>query len=114
MKIRRNIILQPGTHRVRLDSIQEKETMYGERLMWWWEELKTGAEVVGFTSRSSSEMAKAYKWAVALNPDIAHRTSWEFEDVSGQECLLRIEVVQRSKGPKNNIIEVLPLPQDEH
>ena len=52
MKIRRNIILQPGTHRARLDSIQEKETMYGERLMWSWEELNTGAEVVDFTSLS--------------------------------------------------------------
>src|SRR5215212_5018901 len=113
MKIRRNTILQPGTHRARLDSIQEKETIHGERLMWSWEELETGAEVVGFTSLSPSEMANAYKWAVALNPDIANRTSWEFEDVIGRECLLRLEVVQGPQGPKNKIAEVLSIAQGD-
>jgi hypothetical protein len=113
MKIRRNTTLQPGTHRARLDSIQEKETTYGERLMWSWEELKTGAEIVGFTSLSPSDMANAYKWAVALNPDIANQTSWEFEDVIGRECLLRVEVVQGPMGPKNKIAEVLSMAQGD-
>src|SRR4051812_18322856 len=111
VNVRRDEPIEEGSYRAVLKSLEEKETKYGERLMWSWEELKTGAEVVGFTSLSPSDMANAYKWAVALNPDIANRTSWELEDVIGRECLLRVEVVQGPQGPKNKIAEVLPIAQ---
>ena len=109
MKINNYKPLDNGRYRFTLKSIEEKETIYGERLMWRFEELVQGVEVVGFTSRSTSTMANAYKWALALNPEIQNKRIWTEEDVVGKECFLTVEIVEGSKGPKNKIIEVLPV-----
>ncbi len=99
--------LANGRYRFVLKSIEEKETIYGERLMWLFEELEHGATVVGFTSLSTSTKANAYKWATALNPEIQNQRIWTEEDVVSRECFITVEIVEGSKGPKNKIIEVL-------
>jgi hypothetical protein len=109
MKIQNYNPLDDGHYRFVLNNIEEKETIYGKRLMWLFEELEQGAEVVGFTSLSTSTQANAYRWALALNPEIQNQRTWTEEDVVGRECCLKVEIVQGSKGPKNKIIEVLPI-----
>ncbi len=109
MKIQNYKPLDDGHYRFVLNNIEEKETIYGERLMWLFEELEQGAEVVGFTSLSTSTQANAYRWALALNPEIQNQRTWTEGDVVGRECCLKVEIVQGSKGPKNKIIEVLPI-----
>ena len=107
--IRDNNPLPEGTYRCVLRSIEEKVTLHGERLLWLYEEVETGAEVPGWTSRNTSTLANPYKWAVALNPEIQNQRSWSEEDALGRQCLLVLEVVEGSKGPKNKIVEVLPI-----
>ncbi len=68
MKIQNYNPPDDGLYRFVLNSVEVKETIYGERLMWLFEELDHGVEVVGFTSLSTSTQANAYKWARALNP----------------------------------------------
>ncbi len=109
MKIQNYNPLDDGLYRFVLNSVEVKETIYGERLMWLFEELEQGVEVVGFTSLSTSTQANAYKWALALNPEIQNQRTWTEGDVVGRECCLKVEIVQGSKGPKNKIIEVLPI-----
>ncbi len=101
--------LDKGCYQFTLKSIEEKETIYGNRLMWIFEELEHGVEVVGFTSLSSSTLANAYKWAGALNPEIQNQRTWTEGDVVGRGCCLKVEIAQGSKGPKNRIVEVLPI-----
>jgi len=109
MKINTYKPLDEGCYEFTLNSIEEKETIYGNRLMWLFEEMEQGVEVAGFTSLSSSTQANAYIWALVLNPEIQNQKIWTEEDVVGRRCCLRVEVVQGSKGPKNKIVEVLPL-----
>ncbi len=109
MKIQNHNPLDDGHYRFVLNNIEEKETIYGKRLMWLFEELEQGAEVVGFTSLSTSTQANAYRWALALNPEIQNQRTWTEGDVVGRECCLKVEIVQGSKGPKNKIVEVLPI-----
>jgi hypothetical protein len=109
MKIANHRPLEEGSYQFTLKRIEEKDTIFGERLLWLFEEVETGAEVAGFTSLSSSTQANAYKWAVALNPEIQEQRAWSEEDVLGRQCLLELEVVEGPKGPKNKIVEVLPI-----
>ncbi len=109
MKIQNYKPLDEGCYQFTLKSIEEKETIFGNRLLWLFEELDHGVEVAGFTSLSSSIQANAYIWALALNSEIQNQRIWTEEDVVGRRCCLRVEVVQGSKGPKNKIVEVLPI-----
>lgn len=109
MKIQNYQPLDEGCYRFTLNSIEEKETIYGNRLLWIFEELEHGVEVAGFTSLSSSTQANAYIWATALSPQIQNQRTWTEEDVVGRRCCLKVEVVQGAKGPKNKIVEVLPI-----
>ncbi len=101
--------LDNGRYRFVLKSIEEKETMYGERLMWLFEELEHGATVVGFTSLSTSTKANAYKWASALNPEIQNQRSWTEKDVVSKKCFLTVGITHGSNGPGNKITEVAPI-----
>jgi hypothetical protein len=109
LKIQNYKPLDEGCYQFTLKSIEEKETIHGNRLMWLFEELEQEVEVAGFTSLSSSTQANAYIWATALNPQIQNQRSWTDEDVVGRGCLLKVEVAQGSKGPKNKIVGVLPI-----
>jgi hypothetical protein len=113
LKVRREEPIEEGSCRAVLKSLEKKNTTFGERAMWlFWNE-EHNAEVAGFTSLSESTQANAFQWAVALNPQIAIKSSWGSEDVVGKECILKLEVVQGTKGPKNKIVEVLPLDEEE-
>ncbi len=107
--IRRGGTLPEGSYKVKLESLEEKETAYGERLLWLFVEVESSVEIAGFTSRSESTMAKSYKWAVGLNPEIASRGSWSSADVVGCECIIEVEVVKGQKGEdKNRILSIKP------
>jgi hypothetical protein len=56
-----------------LQSIKQKETQYGERLIWLFYVPEEGAEVAGFTSLSSSRQTRAFLWATALNSEFHRR-----------------------------------------
>jgi len=86
MRIQNNKPLEGGSYRFVLKSIEVKETIYGERLMWLFEDLEGGIEVADFTSLSPSIQANAYKWAETLNPGIKDQRSWTEADVIEREC----------------------------
>ncbi len=67
-----------------------------------------GVEVVAFTSLSPSKQANAYRWAMALNGELAYKTSWGTEDVVGRSCTLTVEVYEGEKGRKNKVLKVEP------
>ena len=75
LKVRSDEPLEDGTHQAILESLEEKQTKYGERAMWLFSVPEHGAEIAGFTSLSESTQANAYLWAVALNPEIASKKS---------------------------------------
>lgn len=112
MSIRMNIqsdqLLEDGSYEAVLESIEKKETKYGERLMWLFSAPDRGVEVAGFTSLSPSKQANAYRWAVALNGELVHKMSWGAEDVVGRRCLLAVEVYEGGKGRKNKVLKVEP------
>lgn len=111
LNIWRERILSEGSYRTRLVSLEEKETAYGERLLWLFQEAESSVEVAGFSTRSESTRAKAYRWAQALNPEIASKRRWSSTDVVGRECLLEVEVVKGQKGEdKNRILSIKPAP----
>jgi hypothetical protein len=105
--------LEPGTYSAELKSIEEKETQYGERLLWLFNVPEHGAEVAGFTSRSSSRWANAFLWATALNPNIVGQRSWGPEDVEGKKCTLGVGIYEGARGEKNKVLEVKPPRKDE-
>ncbi len=109
MRVQSSRPLEDGSYRFILKNVEEGNTIFGERLMWLFEEVEHGVEVAGFTSLSPSTQANAFKWAVALNPEIQNKRSWTSEDVVGRQCLLELEVVEGAKGPKNKIVKVLPV-----
>ncbi len=98
--------LEPGEYRAVLESVEEKETVYGERLMWLFRVPEHGVEVAGFTSRSGSTQSKPYRWAKELNSAVAGKSSWGPDDVVGKECTVVVDVYQGDKGTKNRVSEV--------
>ena len=57
-------VLEDGAYDAKLINVEQKETKFGDRLMWTFEVDEENTEVVGFTSMSPSTKAKAYQWAV--------------------------------------------------
>ncbi len=109
MNVRKDEPLDDGSYQAVLKSIEKKETVYGERLMWLFSVPEHSAEVAGFTSLSPSTQANAYLWAVALNPEIAVKKSWGSEDVVGRKCTLVVETYEGEQGrKKNKVVRVKP------
>ena len=113
MNVKSDEPLEPGVYSAVLRSVEEKDTKFGERLLWIFDIPELGAEVAGFTSRASSRRAFAFLWATALNPSIADRKSWGAEDVVGRGCTLVVGVYDSAQGKKNKVIEVQPLEKGE-
>ena len=105
--------LEPGTYPAKLRSIEEKETQYGERLLWLFDVPVQDAEVAGFTSLSSSRQANAFLWGTSLNPDISSQRSWGPDDVVGRECTLVVGIYEGARGKKNKVLEVKAPRKDE-
>jgi hypothetical protein len=112
MSVKNERLLEPGAYPAVLQSVEQKETQYGERLLWLFYVPEEGAEVAGFTSRSSSRQAHAFLWATALDPEIANKRTWGPTDVEGRKCTLVVGVSEGAKGMKNKVLEVKPPGKD--
>src|SRR3712207_4534187 len=109
MDVRVDKVLEDGAYDARLVNVEQKETKFGDRLMWTFEVDRENTEVVGFTSMSPSTKAKAYQWAVAIMGEIDPKVGWGPEDVIGGECVVVLEVVEDAQGTKKNkVVKVKP------
>ena len=109
MDVKVEKIFEDGAYDARLMNVEQKETKFGDRLMWTFEVNGEGAEVVGFTSMSPSTKAKAYQWAAAIAEEIDPRLGWGPEDVIGGECVVVLEAAEDAQGTeKNKVVKVKP------
>jgi hypothetical protein len=77
MDVKVEKVLEDGAYEARLVNVEQKETKFGDRLMWTFEVDGENTEVVGFTSMSPSTKAKAFQWAAAIVGEIDPRSaSW--------------------------------------
>jgi hypothetical protein len=109
MDVREDKVLESGAYTAQLVNVEQKETKFGDRLMWTFEVFGENTEVVGFTSMSPSTKAKAYQWAVAIKGEIDPKIGWGSEDVIGGECTVVLEVAKDAQGAeKNKVVRVRP------
>jgi hypothetical protein len=114
MDVKVDRVLEEDTYDAILDRIEEKTiTFKGEesdRLMWVFRiPSEDDTTVVGFTSMSPSTKAKAFKWATALNPEIAKSKNWGPEDLEGKPCRVDLETYEDAQGiEKNKVDKVKP------
>ena len=114
MDVKVEKVLEDGAYEARLVNVEQKETKFGDRLMWTFEVDGEGTEVVGFTSMSPSTKAKAYHWAAAIAGDIDPRLGWGPEDLVGGECVVVLEVAEDAQGTeKNKVVKVKPQSKDK-
>src|SRR5215204_7480897 len=109
MDVRIEKVFEEGPYRAVLVNVEEKDTKFGERLMWTFRLLNENAQVVGFTSMSPSTKANAYRWAEAIMGDIDPKKGWGPEDVIGGECIVLLEITEDAQGvQKNKVVKVMP------
>jgi hypothetical protein len=109
MDVRVDKILEGGAYDAKLMNVEQKETKFGDRLMWTFEVDRENTEVVGFTSMSPSTKAKAYQWAVAIAGEIDPKLGWGPEDLVGGECVVVLEAAEDAQGTeKNKVVKVKP------
>jgi len=109
MDVREDKVLQDGAYPAQLANVEQKETKFGERLMWTFEVFGENTEVVGFTSMSPSTKAKAYQWAAAIMGEIDPKIGWGPEDVIGGDCTVVLEVAEDAQGTeRNKVVKVKP------
>ena len=114
MEVKVEKVLEDGSYQAVLDSVEEVETKYGNRLMWRFSIPQENVRVVGFTSMSPSTSAKAYQWAEALMGKIDHKYGWGPEDVEGKSCTVVLETYEDDKGiEKNKVVRVKPAKRGE-
>ena len=102
-------VLEDGVYDAKLMNVEQKETKFGERLMWTFEVDGEGVEVVGWTSMSPSTKAYAYQWASAIGGEIDPKLGWGPEDLIGGECVVVLEVAEDAQGTeKNKVVKVKP------
>jgi hypothetical protein len=106
MDVKVDRVLQDGTYEAVLDDVVDKETKYGERLMWTFRiPSEDDATVVGFTSMSPSTKAHAYTWAAAIMGEIDSRTGWGPDDVIGGTCRVSLGTYEDAQGVEKNKVE---------
>jgi hypothetical protein len=109
MDVKVEKVLEDGAYDARLVNVEQKETKFGDWLMWTFQVDGEGTEVVGFTSMSPSTKAKAYQWAVAIAGEIDPKLGWGPEDLIGGECVVVLEVAEDAQGTeKNKVVKVKP------
>ena len=109
MDVKVEKVLKDGAYDAKLVNLEQKETKFGERLMWTFEVAGEGTEVVGFTSMSPSMKANAYQWATAIAGEIDLKLGWGPEDVIGGECVVVLEAAEDAQGTeKNKVVKVKP------
>jgi hypothetical protein len=110
MNVRIEEILDEGPYRAVLENVEEKQTKFGQRLMWTFLIVDENVEVVGFTSMSPSTRGHAYRWARALMGQIDPQLGWGQEDVVGRECVVVLAVAEDAQGSeRNKVVDVKPL-----
>ena len=110
MNVRSDETLDDGPYEAELRGVEKKENANGTYLHWKFGILEPNAEVSGFTSESASTQAKAFGWAVALNDQIASKSSWEVEDVVGRRCVVVVEAYDDANGrARNKVVKIKPL-----
>jgi hypothetical protein len=106
MDVKVERILEEDTYEAILDNIEQKETKFGERLMWTFRiPSEDDATVVGFTSMSPSTKAHAYTWAAAIMGEIDHKRGWGAEDVIGGKCRVSLGSYEDAQGIEKNKVE---------
>ena len=114
MDVKVEKVLEDGAYEARLVNVEQKETKFGDRLMWTFEVDGENTEVVGFTSMSPSTKAKAYQWAAAIAGEIDPRLGWGPEDLVGGECVVVLEAAEDAQGTeKNKVVKVKPQSKDK-
>jgi hypothetical protein len=114
MDVKVEKVLEDGAYDARLVNVEQKETKFGDRLMWTFEVAGENTEVVGFTSMSPSTKAKAYQWAVAIAGGIDPTVGWGPEDLLGGECVVVLEAAEDAQGAeKNKVVKVKPSRKDK-
>ena len=109
MDVRVDKVLEEGAYDAKLVNVEQKETKFGDRLMWTYQVDGENTEVVGFTSMSPSTKAKAYQWAAAISGEIDPKLGWGPEDLIGGECTVVLEVAEDAQGTeKNKVVKVKP------
>src|SRR5215212_2840469 len=109
MDVKVEKVLEDGAYNANLVNVEQKETKFGDRLMWTFDLPGENAEVVGFTSKSPSTKAKAYQWATAIMGEINPKSGWGSENVIGGECVVVLEVTEDAQGfEKNKVVSVRP------
>jgi hypothetical protein len=109
MDVKVEKVLQDGAYDANLVNVEQKETKFGERLMWTFQVDGENTEVVGFTSMSPSTKANAYQWAAAIAGEIDPKLGWGPEDLIGGECVVVLEAAEDAQGTeKNKVVKVKP------
>jgi hypothetical protein len=109
MDVKVERVLEDGAYDAKLINVEQKETKFGDRLMWTFEVAEENTEVVGFTSMSPSTKANAYQWAVVIAGEIDPRLGWGPEDLVGGECVVVLEAAEDAQGTeKNKVVKVKP------
>jgi hypothetical protein len=106
MDVKVDRVLEDGTYEAILENVEQKDTKYGERLMWTFRiPTEDDATVVGFTSMSPSTKAHAYSWAAAIMGEIDPRTGWGPEDVVDSRCRVSLGTFEDAQGVEKNKVE---------
>jgi hypothetical protein len=106
MDVKVERILEEDTYEAILDNLEQKETKFGERLMWTFRiPSEDDATVVGFTSMSYSTRAHAYNWAAAIMGNIDPKVGWGPEDVIGGNCRVSLGIYEDAQGVEKNKVE---------
>jgi hypothetical protein len=106
MDVKVDRVLEDGTYEAILENVEQKDTKYGERLMWTFRiPSEDDATVVGFTSMSPSTKAHAYTWAAAIMGEIDPRTGWSPEDVVDGRCRITLGTFEDAQGVEKNKVE---------
>ena len=114
MDVKVEKVLEDGAYDAKLVNVEQKETKFGDRLMWTFEVNGENTEVVGFTSMSPSTKAKAYEWAAAIAGEIDPKLGWGPEDLIGGECIVVLEAAEDAQGAeKNKVVKVKPPRKDK-
>jgi hypothetical protein len=114
MDVKVEKVLEEGAYDAKLVNVEQKETKFGDRLIWTFEVDRENTEVVGFTSMSPSTKAKAYQWAAAIAGEIDPKLGWGPEDLIGGECVVVLEAAEDTQGTeKNKVVKVKPLRKNE-
>ena len=109
MDVKVEKVLDEGAYDAKLTNVEQKETKFGDRLMWSFEVTEENTEVAGFTSMSPSTKAKAYQWAAAIAGEIDPKLGWGPEDLIGGECVVVLEATEDAQGSeKNKVVKVKP------